>query len=276
MQVMELHNLLKFLLKRPKDSHKGLFGHVLVIGGNKGFSGAARLAAEAALRIGAGAVTLATHPQHAAMININRPELMVAAISEPRELDPLLLRATVMLLGPGLGQDYWARAIFEKVVYSDKPLILKPLILDADGLNCLAEQPFKLKNAVSTPHPLEAARLLKTTVAEIQQNRCDAVEKLFECLGGVIVLKGANSLVRDYEGHLLQCVEGNPGMSSAGMGDVLAGIIAGLTAQGMPLDKAAALGVCLHAKAGDLAAQKGERGLIASDLFEHLRYLVNL
>lgn len=271
MEKIDFNRFLGYLPKRPKDSHKGLFGHVLVIGGNQGFSGAVRLSAEAALRVGAGLVSIATHPTHAAMLNIGRPELMVNAIEGLDQLEALLQRATVIVLGPGLGQDSWAKSLFERVIHSEKFLIL-----DADGLNCLAEKPFKLNKAIVTPHPLEAARLLKKTVAEIQANRIDAVRELSTLLGSIVVLKGFGTLINDWDGNIFQCTEGNPGMSSAGMGDVLSGVIAGLVAQSVSFDKAAILGVSLHAKAGDCAAKEGERGLLASDLFTHLRRLVNL
>ena len=256
---------------RARDAHKGACGHVLVIGGSQGFAGAARLAGEAALRSGAGLVSLATCAAHAAAITAQRPELMVHAVESAGQLAPLLARASVLAVGPGLGQSAWAEALLAAALAGGTPLLL-----DADALNLLARAPRPLPSGcVLTPHPGEAARLLACEVKTIEADRFGAARALGERYGAVVVLKGAGTLVAAPDGRVEVCPQGNPGMASGGMGDVLTGVIAALRAQGLSAWDAARLGVSLHARAGDAAAAQGERGLIASDLFAPLRALVN-
>jgi hydroxyethylthiazole kinase-like uncharacterized protein yjeF len=260
------------LLKpRSKTAHKGDCGHVLVVGGAPGYSGAIRMAAEAAARSGAGLVSVATHPEHAAQLNQGRPELMVHAISTAADLRPLLQRATVVALGPGLGMEAWGHALYTEVLASSLPIIL-----DADGLNLLAQTTVQRTNWVLTPHPGEAARLLGCSSGDIQSDRFTAVGQLQQCYGGVAVLKGAGTLISTAANDApLLCRAGNPGMASGGMGDLLTGIIAALVAQGLPLQDAASAGVSLHSTAADLAAEEGERGMLASDLLPFIRQLLN-
>lgn len=263
-------NFKQLLEPRPRDAHKGLFGHVLVIGGDYGLAGAARLAGEAALRIGAGLVSIATRKENVAAIMSERPELMVYAINTAEDLTPLLNKATVLIVGPGLGQTHWSRSLFERLITATQ---LK--VIDADALNLLALQPQKSAQWILTPHPGEAARLLQCNVGDIQNDRITSIKKLQQKYGGVVILKGAGSLVCN--SHSLSiCQAGNPGMASGGMGDLLSGIIGGLLAQHFTLPQAAELGVYLHATAGDMAAmQHGERGLLASDLLPYLQQLIN-
>ena len=268
---LDYDTLKNILPKRSRIAHKGNFGHVLVIGGDRGMSGAARMAAEAAMRVGAGRVSVATRAAHAPLFNLTRPEIMSHGTETAEELEPLLEQADVVAIGPGLGQTVWARAMLEAI--KD---IQKPIVVDADALNLLARMPIRLLNSVLTPHPGEAARLLETSIANIQANRFTAVHTLQLRFGGVSVLKGAGTLVADSSNQIGICTAGNPGMASGGMGDILAGVIAGLLAQKFSLIESASLGVCLHAKAGDRAAQEeGERGLLASDLLPWLRYYAN-
>lgn len=264
---------------RQRTAHKGTFGHLLLVGGAPGFSGALRLAGEAALRTGAGLVTLATHPAHATCLGVPRPELMVSGVADPQDLHPLIERADVIAIGPGLGRTSWSRALWEPVYASGRPLIL-----DADALNLLAETPGEppgsggcdVSDQVLTPHPGEAARLLGVTVARVEADRVGAVQSLQSRYGGVAVLKGAGTLIQGRaERPVAVCSEGNPGMASAGTGDVLTGVIGALRAQGLAPEDAACAGVCLHAAAGDRAARGGERGLIASDLIAALRPVLN-
>ena len=256
---------------RARYANKGDNGHVVVVGGAAGMSGAVYLAGAGALRSGAGLVSVATHPTHATMLNLTRPELMVHAVSDALTLQPLLDRASVVALGPGLGREAWGRALWQAVLAAGKPLVL-----DADGLNLLAEEPRKFSTpVVLTPHPGEAARLLGVATIEIETDRFAAARKLARRHAAVVVLKGAGSLVARQDGRLDVCPWGNPGMASGGMGDLLAGIIAALLAQGCTAWQAACLGVGLHARAGDLAAQSGERGLLATDLLKQLRALLN-
>jgi len=257
--------------KRDKDSHKGLFGKVLVIGGDIGMSGAARLACEAALRTGAGLVSLATRYAHASMINTTRPEIMSCPAERESEIESLIKKADVIAVGPGLGQSEWAVTLFAAAINSKKPLIV-----DADALNLLAIEHIHSDNWILTPHPGEAARLLETTIEEVQADRFTAVQQLAEKFGGTVVLKGNGSLICS-DGITYLCDKGNPGMASGGMGDVLTGIIASLLAQGLSMTDAANVGVHLHASAGDAAAKgAGERGLLASDLMPSIRRLINL
>lgn len=255
---------------RSATAHKGDFGHVLVVGGDHGMSGALRLAGEAALRVGAGLVSAATRADHAASLSIARPELMSHGVESASALTPLLQRASVLAMGPGLGQAEWGRRLFAKLM--DSAL---PKVIDADALNLLAIEPTHRDNWILTPHPGEAARLLKQSIEQVQSDRVATAIALQQKYGGVLVLKGAGSVVVDPAGEIAICSEGNPGMASGGMGDVLTGVIAGLVAQGCSLTEAARQGVCLHAHAADLAAQEGQRGLLGSDLFPVLRQLLN-
>lgn len=256
---------------RARAAHKGELGHVLVIGGDHGMAGAARLAGEAALRAGAGLVSVATRAEHVTTLNATRPELMVRAVDGVQALASLLERVSVLALGPGLGQASWGHALWLTALDADKPLVL-----DADGLNLLAREPRRFSApTVLTPHQGEAARLLGLSTTEVGRDRFAAVREISRRHAAVVVLKGAGSLIAQPDGRLEVCPWGNPGMASGGMGDLLSGIIAALLAQGCSAWQAARMGVGLHARAGDLAAQQGERGLLASDLLAPLRALGN-
>jgi len=268
--LLEQPPLGKLAVPRARNSHKGDFGHVLVVGGSAGMAGAPRLAAEAAARCGAGLISVATHADHASGLNAGCWELMVHAVKHADELVPLLRRASVVVVGPGLGQSDWSRQLFERVLDTNLPLVV-----DADALGLLARDPLVRQNWILTPHPGEAACLLGTDAATIQQNRFTALESLREQYGGVVILKGAGTLVDD--GSLpAVCAGGNPGMASGGMGDVLSGVLGALLAQGLMPGTAARAAVCLHAQAADRAAAAGgERGLLASDLMPLLRERIN-
>lgn len=255
---------------RALDAHKGDSGHVLVLGGAPGMAGAALLCARAALRCGAGLVSLGTHPQHAAALVAAQPECMVRALDDAEALAALFARADVLALGPGLGQGEWGRALFLRVLHDPRPRVL-----DADALNLLAQAPRALPGVVLTPHPGEAARLLGCSVEAVQADRLRAVHALVQRYQACVVLKGAGSLVAA-PGETPRVIDaGNPGMAVGGMGDVLTGVIAALIAQGLPLFEAAVLGALAHAAAGDLAAGEGERGLLPSDLLPLLRRVLN-
>jgi NAD(P)H-hydrate epimerase len=258
------------LPRRARIAHKGHFGHVLLIGGNLGYTGAIRLAGEAALRSGAGLVSIATRAAHSGLINISRPELMCHGAECGESLQALLRKASVAVIGPGLGQDDWAREMFSTVMASDKPCVL-----DADALNLLAEQPVRRENWVLTPHPGEAARLLDCNTRQISADRFAALADLHSQYGGTCLLKGAGTLMTGGE-TVYVGTTGNPGMASGGMGDVLSGLIGGLLAQGLSTEQATRLGVYVHGEAADsLAAEFGERGLLAGDLPERIRKLLN-
>lgn len=256
---------------RRHDVNKGSFGHVLAIGGDEGMGGAVRLAGEAALRVGAGLVSVATRAAHVPALLGARPELMVRAVDGPQSIATALARANALALGPGLGQGSWGHALWDAALRAGLPAVI-----DADALNLLAVHHADLPPlAVLTPHPGEAARLLDTDIATIQRDRFAAVRALARRFRCVVVLKGSGSLVGDADGRVAVCPFGNPGMASGGMGDVLTGVIAGLLAQGLGAWDAACTGVTLHARAGDRAAGATPRGLIASDLLPTLRELVN-
>ena len=263
-------DLRRGLPRRAREAHKGDHGHVLVVGGEAGMGGAALLATRAALRSGAGWVSLATHEAHAAALLPAQPEAMIAAVRAPADLARKLAAADVVALGPGLGQNPWGRALYEAVLASGKPLVL-----DADALNLLAAAPRALPvGTVLTPHPGEAARLLGCATAEVQRDRPAAARALVRRYGAIAVLKGAGSLIADGE-RLDLCPYGNPGMAVGGMGDVLTGVIAALMAQGLAAGDAARLGVLAHALAGDAAARGQPRGLLPGDLLDALRGVLN-
>lgn len=256
---------------RQRDSHKGSHGHVLVLGGDHGAGGAVRLAGEAALRCGAGLVSVATREIHVSALLAARPELMVHVATGQGAAPELMGKASVLVAGPGLGQDEWGARLFAQALSSDLPLVV-----DADGLNLLARAPrtFGGRQVVLTPHPGEAARLLDSDSQSIQQGRFAAARELARRFDCTVVLKGAGSLVTDSAGVVALCPWGNPGMASGGMGDVLSGVIGALLAQGLGAHEAAELGTGLHSRAGDQAAAEGQRGLLASDLFPALRQLL--
>lgn len=271
---LDAETVLQCLPPRVCSAHKGQHGHALLIGGAVGMRGAIQLAGEAALRTGAGLVTIGTAVEHVHWVNVTRPELMVHALQSSTDLRALLLNPAksfkAIAIGPGLGQTTWSRSLLTGVLNCS---ISK--VLDADALNLLAKAGTRRDDWILTPHPAEAARLLACDVATIEQDRLVAVQQLQAKYGGVVVLKGAGSLIASVYGVSV-CTKGNPGMASGGMGDVLTGIIAALLAQGLSLYDAARCGVWIHAYAADLAAeQRGERGLLASDLIAYLQRVVN-
>ena len=257
------------LAPRSRISHKGSFGRTLLLGGNIGMPGAARLAGEAALRSGSGLVKVLVRQENQFVVIAGRPELMLADFDLKKVNNTLYNWATNLVIGPGLGTDDWAKTLFAGVLASELPTVV-----DADCLNLLAANPTCKDNWILTPHPGEAARLLGCSTGQIEEDRFAAVRELQCRFGGVVILKGAGTLICDGKQVYVANV-GNPGMASGGMGDVLSGIIGGLLAQGLNLLQAAMLAVCIHGLAADLAAEEDERGLLASDLFPYIRKLVN-
>lgn len=255
---------------RRLNSHKGESGRVLCIGGNEGTGGAAMLAAEAALRSGAGLVAVATRARHVGPLLARCPEAMARAVEDGDALRPLLAQADAVAVGPGLGQDDWARGLWQLALAAGKPLVI-----DADGLNLLAAAPRPVPGAVLTPHPGEAGRLSGIPAAQVQRDRVAAAESLASRFDAVVVLKGAGTIVAAPHRTPRIVAAGNPGMAVGGMGDLLTGVIAALIAQGHAPFDAAALGALLHACAGDAAAEQGERGLLPTDLLPELRRLAN-
>ncbi len=258
------------LAPRPPQAHKGHFGNVLVIGGDHGMGGAALLAAEAALRAGAGLVRVATRGEHVPAFLARLPEAMVRAVPDVHELEPLLAASDLLVLGPGLGRGPWGEQLFARALASGLPAVI-----DADGLALLAAAGDSWPApAVLTPHPGEAGRLLGSDSRTVQSARFTAARDLAARYAATVVLKGNGSLVVGEDGSAGLCEAGNPGMATGGMGDVLAGLAGGLLAQGLSPAGAARLAVCAHAAAADLAAADGQRGLLPSDLFAPLRRLL--
>ncbi len=279
----DINTVTTLLRPRPRSAHKGSNGHVLVIGGDTNYGGAALMTAEAAALTGSGLVSVITRSAHRPAILERRPEVIVLGTEDDdaeAAIAALFARATVLCIGPGLGQSQWANELFRQTLAAQRAHNI-PLVCDADGLHALVNQneagsSGKRDNWILTPHPGEAAALLGVSVAEVQADRFHAVRKLQETWGGACLLKGSGSLCYTGSGRISLCTEGNPGMASGGMGDVLSGIIAGLLAQGLSPADALRCAVAIHGEAADLASAKtGERGLLATDLFSFLRILVN-
>ncbi len=272
--LMPEHAPLSWLPTRRRNSHKGRHGHVLAMGGAPGYSGAIRLCAGAALRAGAGLVSVLTHPACRAEVCSSRAELMVRAAGEnDEEFLALFQRASVLAVGPGLDTQDWGRALLARAMTFDGPVVL-----DADALNLMSTQQTWPARCVITPHPGEAARLLGCSTAQVQADRFGAVRQLAEATGAVTVLKGAGTLVAEPQGDVLVCGQGNPGMGCGGMGDVLTGTIAALIAQAPELSLLQVVGaaVVAHARAGDrVAARMGQRGMLPSDVVEALPAVLN-
>lgn len=270
MRVADSRAIARELAPRRRSAHKNDFGHLLVVGGGSGMPGAIRLAGEGALRAGAGLVTIATHPANCVTVMSGRPELMCHAVEDRADLARLLMRASTVAVGPGLGTDDWAAGVLEEALQAGLPAVL-----DADALNLLAGRPARRDDWILTPHPGEAGRLLGQSAVAVQGDRLRALAELARRYGGTVVLKGAGTLVSSASGVPWLCTGGNAGMASPGMGDVLTGIVGGLLAQGLVPEKAALVGVTAHAAAGDAAAGGAPRGLLASDLLAELRACLN-
>lgn len=267
---------------RPRDSHKGSYGHVLVLAGSVGKSGAALLCARAALRSGSGLATVAAPSPALGPVLAHTPELMTEPLADQEggwrfsKSDALrLLRLfdgkDAAVFGPGVGTSPMARALTEWLIESS-PL---PLVIDADGLNCLAGQVGWLKRKrcpiVLTPHPGEMARLLACSAHDVQSDRVGVARRLATTYGVVVALKGARTVVASAGGTVSINPTGNPGMASGGMGDALAGMIGSLLAQGLSAEEAAEVAVFWHGAAADrVSRRRGEAGLLASDVIEDL------
>jgi len=310
--IRNLKSRIQSSLRRPREAHKGLFGHVLVIGGSRGMSGAPTMTARAALRAGAGLVTVAAPESAQALIAAKLDEAMTLPLPEREgalceaSFEPIRAmadRCDVLCLGPGATQEPEAQSVILRVLTE----IDKPTVLDADGLNALARRPDALPGReapiVLTPHPGECGRLLGIEAGAVQADRIGAVRRAAERFGAVVVLKGARTLVCDGRrvpllsppsnggkrvvppllerggvgGSLPVAVNttGNPGMATGGSGDSLTGILGALIGQGLDACDAACLGVYLHGRAGDLAAEeRGEAALIAGDIIEALPHAI--
>ena len=258
---------------RPRDAHKGSSARVLIVGGGTGMPGAVRMAGLAALRVGAGLVTVAAAGENLAAVTGAHPELIYLPVSLAPDLEETMRAAGVLAIGPGLGTGDWGQRLWSQALRA-RPA---HAVVDADALNLLAQHPVTLPPAwIITPHPGEAARLLGSDVRTVQADRPAAARALHARYGAVCVLKGAGTLVASGpEPEIHICDRGNPGMATAGMGDVLTGVVAGLLAQIDDSATAARVGVLVHALSGDSAARAGQRGMIASDVLSELRGWVN-
>lgn len=253
--------------RRPRAAHKGRFGHVLIVAGDRGFGGAGMMAAEAASRAGAGMVTLATRPEYVAPALARCPSVMVQGLIHGSELPPLISASDVIVCGPGIGQGAWGQQMLQQVVASGKPRVL-----DADALNLMASRVAQpVDNHILTPHPGEAARLLECGVADIENDRVGAAEKIRQLFGGVVLLKGAGTIVASGSA-LPDIISGsNPGMATGGMGDVLSGILGSLYAQLADAHLAASAAAALHLAAANQASEtRGYMGLLPTDVIDAL------
>ncbi|MDD5079197.1 MAG: NAD(P)H-hydrate dehydratase [Candidatus Omnitrophica bacterium] len=267
------------LLRRKADSHKGDFGHVFILAGSAGLSGAAVLCAKAALRSGAGLVTLGIPASlNGPIIKIKPPEVMTLPLPETKEisLSPAAYnkikefsrKTDIIAIGPGLSQNKATQELILKVIAG----IDKPMVIDADGLNSLGKQRKQFRgNIILTPHPGEMSRLTGLPVPVIQKNRKKVAKEFANEYNVEIVLKGKNTIVADNKDNFYVNKTGNPGMAKAGSGDALTGIIAAFLGQGLDLFQAAKYAVYLHGSAGDLAAKKKTQiSMTASDIIDML------
>jgi len=278
--LLESEEVGALLPPRRRDAHKGAFGHVLVIAGSRGKTGAGLLAAQAAARSGAGLTTLAVPATLQAVLEAQVREAMTAALADTGDgaaaladgaaVNALVADREAVVCGPGLGQAAATRALVAHVVRQ----CAAPLVLDADGLNAVAGSAILRDRpgpTVVTPHPGEMARLQGGDTARVQADRLGAARAFARAERVVVVLKGARTIIARPDGATAICPTGNPGMASGGTGDVLSGVIGALLAQGLTAYDAAALGVFAHGAAGDaVAARQGEAGLLASDLLAEL------
>lgn len=274
LKIITQKHVAKLLPKRPRDSHKGLFGTVVVIGGSNGMVGAPLMAARAALKLGAGCVHVGFIVDNAPAVDLLQPELMLHSASDALQLP----NVNVMAIGCGMGTSITAQKLLYQTLMRDCPMVL-----DADALNLLARQS-DLQNdlrqrkasTILTSHPGEASLLLGCSIAEVQSERLASAQKLQRKFNCSVVLKGADSLCVTSKSELFVNKTGNPGMSAAGMGDVLTGMIAAFIAQGLPVDDAMLLAVHLHGAAGDaLAEQYARIGMTATEVTEWARWLIN-
>ena len=275
-KLLRLKYLLGHLPERSKLAHKYHFGHAMVVGGEFGFGGAAIMAAQACMRTGAGLVSLCSRIEHIGSMLARQPEVMAHGVASGQELEPLLDAATVLIIGSGLGKSAWSEQLLQKSLRAGHPMVV-----DADALNLIADGCMKINFSelswVITPHSGEAARLLGTSVQLVEKDRFSAIKALQEKYSATVILKGPGTLVvGDAAAGPRICPYGNASMATAGSGDVLAGIVGSLLAQGMPLQLSAELGCCIHSKAADLAVERfGQFGLTATDILSCVRAILN-
>ena len=278
--VVDYEDSISKVVYREQDAHKGHFGNVVIVGGDRGLGGAGLLSSRAAVYSGAGLTSLVTRPEHVSASLVSCPEVMVKGVDSGQDLEEHLVKPDVIAIGPGLGQSAWSEQMIQRVFWEAEKRDIS-VIMDADALNLLTKLKLSSnlpKRLILTPHPGEASRLLNTSVAVIESNRFTAAAKIQKKFNATVVLKGSGTVICHKSGGTQKwgiCDSGNPGMATGGMGDVLTGIIAGLLAQGLTLKEAAEAGVDLHAKAADQASLEfGEAGLTSNDVINELRYLL--
>jgi len=278
--VVDYENSISKAVYREQDAHKGHFGNVVIVGGDRGLGGAGLLSSRAAVYSGAGLTSLVTRPEHVSASLVSCPEVMVKGVDSGQDIEEHLVKPDVIAIGPGLGQSAWSEQMIQRVFWEAEKRDVS-VIMDADALNLLTKLKLSSnlpKRLILTPHPGEAARLLNTSVAVIESNRFSAAAKIQKKFNATVVLKGSGTVICHKSGGTQKwgiCDSGNPGMATGGMGDVLTGIIAGLLAQGLTLKEAAEAGVDIHAKAADQASLEfGEAGLTSSDVINELKYLL--
>jgi len=278
--VVDYEDSISKVVYREQDAHKGHFGNVLIVGGDRGLGGAGLLSSRAAVYSGAGLTSLVTRPEHVSASLVSCPEVMVKGVDSGQDIEEHLVKPDVIAIGPGLGQSAWSEQMIQRVFWEAEKRDIS-VIMDADALNLLTKLKLSSnlpKRLILTPHPGEASRLLNTSVAVIESNRFSAAAKIQKKFNATVVLKGSGTVICHKSGGTQKwgiCDSGNPGMATGGMGDVLTGIIAGLLAQGLTLKEAAEAGVDLHAKAADQASLEfGEAGLTSSDVINELKYLL--
>ncbi|MBT6538325.1 MAG: NAD(P)H-hydrate dehydratase [Francisellaceae bacterium] len=272
--IKEFARLLSFdkvLETRPyrlSNVHKNQVGQVAIVGGNESMLGSVLLAAKGALRMGAGRVNVFTAPEHANLIPLNQPEIVSYAVSDFNILIEQLYRMDAIVVGPGLGRDDWARGCLSAVLS-----MKKAMVIDADALCFLADLKdlhFSPEDVVLTPHLGEAHYLLQSPIEKLYQDRITCVNEIAKKFNATTLLKGAGTLISSSKNRLSICPYGNAGMASAGMGDLLSGVIGSLLSQGMDGYKAACLGSVLHAVAGEIKYETLGNGLLASDLLDEM------
>lgn len=274
-------NFSQILPKRKLDSHKGDYGHVLIVAGSLGYTGAAYLTAQSAIRTGSGLVTLAVPDSIYSILAIKLTEVMVRPFASTREggfsksalpgIQALADKVDAVAIGPGLSVHPQASRLVRELVAH----LRKPIVLDADGLNAYENREKLLRkhnpSLILTPHPGEFGRLIHQSLDAIQAERVNLAKQYAEQWRAILVLKGHRTVAASPEGEIYENQTGNPGMATGGSGDLLTGIIASLIGQKVPPYSAACLGVYLHGLAGDLAAkEKGEHGLIAGDILDKI------
>ncbi len=285
-ELVEARDVAALFPPRKLETHKGSFGHLAIVAGSTGKTGAAALTANAAMAMGTGLVTLgipaslntAMEPQVTETMTFPLAETVPGQLSDNAmdELKQLAREKTAMALGPGIGTAPATQALVRKIITG----IDLPLVIDADGLNAIAEDPGILKTVqtpmVITPHPGEMARLCSTTTQEIQTNRLETAQRFAGEFNVIVVLKGAGTIIALPNGRAYISTTGNPGMASAGMGDVLTGMIAGLAAQGFSMEEAAVAGVYIHGLCGDrLARERGGFGFVASEMIRAIPFVIH-